>query len=257
MQLIDIRMSFAVLGLVTKEAAGESDDAQAGPDKGILLANKSGARTGKRVSFADGYAPGQDSDAEPPPKKKKKKKARVRGCAWPCPASHPDHVPLWDALPPPEPPPGSPPARAHCALARCAIGIWSAKTTGALRRRRYRAGVYVQTAGSPECVAGTDVRGLTAAARLTLRGTPCIHTRAEPDTTECGLKEHRHANFAKELVIEVAVSEKNSLELVPKNYQLTYLATLTVVSHVAREAEAQPQWLRIYHCVLSLNFRTS
>ncbi|GBP16992.1 hypothetical protein EVAR_8068_1 [Eumeta japonica] len=33
-------------------------------------------------------------------------------------------------------------------------------------------GLGVQTAGSPECVAGTDARGLTAAARLTLRGTP-------------------------------------------------------------------------------------
>ncbi|GBP05406.1 hypothetical protein EVAR_76816_1 [Eumeta japonica] len=48
----------------------------------------------------------------------------------------------------------------------------------------------VQTAGSPECVAGTDARGLTAAARLTLRGTPHTHIRAEPDTTECDLKEH-------------------------------------------------------------------
>ncbi|GBP66570.1 hypothetical protein EVAR_44431_1 [Eumeta japonica] len=48
----------------------------------------------------------------------------------------------------------------------------------------------VQTAGSPECVAGMDARGLTAAARLTLRGTPHTHTRAEPDTMERGSKEH-------------------------------------------------------------------
>ncbi|GBP09408.1 hypothetical protein EVAR_5827_1 [Eumeta japonica] len=64
-------------------------------------------------------------------------------------------------------------------------------------------GLGVQTAGSPECVTGTDARGLTsiysylsmdltAAARLlTLRSTP--HTRAEPDTMERGSKEHRHA----------------------------------------------------------------
>ncbi|GBP19497.1 hypothetical protein EVAR_102044_1 [Eumeta japonica] len=42
-------------------------------------------------------------------------------------------------------------------------------------------------------VAGTDARGLTAAARLTLRGTPHTRTRAEPDTTERGSKEHCHA----------------------------------------------------------------
>ncbi|GBP30857.1 hypothetical protein EVAR_91598_1 [Eumeta japonica] len=51
-------------------------------------------------------------------------------------------------------------------------------------------GLGVQTAGSPECVAGTDARGLTAAARLTLRGTPHTHTRAEPDITERGSKEY-------------------------------------------------------------------
>ncbi|GBP60808.1 hypothetical protein EVAR_85068_1 [Eumeta japonica] len=51
-------------------------------------------------------------------------------------------------------------------------------------------GLGVQMAGSPECVAGTDARGLAAAARLTLRGTPHTHTRAEPDTTERGSKEH-------------------------------------------------------------------
>ncbi|GBP33043.1 hypothetical protein EVAR_18521_1 [Eumeta japonica] len=54
-------------------------------------------------------------------------------------------------------------------------------------------GLGVQTAGSPECVAGKDARGLTAAARLTLRGTPHTYTRAEPDTTERGSKEHCHA----------------------------------------------------------------
>ncbi|GBP91161.1 hypothetical protein EVAR_65607_1 [Eumeta japonica] len=51
-------------------------------------------------------------------------------------------------------------------------------------------GLGMQTAGSPECVARTDAHGLTAAARLTLRGTPYTHTRAEPDTTERGSKEH-------------------------------------------------------------------
>ncbi|GBP91016.1 Acetylcholine receptor subunit beta-like 1 [Eumeta japonica] len=51
-------------------------------------------------------------------------------------------------------------------------------------------GLGMQTAGSPECVAGTDARDLIAAARLTLRGTPRTHTRAEPDTTKRGSKEH-------------------------------------------------------------------
>ncbi|GBP33609.1 hypothetical protein EVAR_32107_1 [Eumeta japonica] len=45
----------------------------------------------------------------------------------------------------------------------------------------------------PELLAGTDARGLTAAARLTLRGTPHTRIRAEPDTTERGSKEHCHA----------------------------------------------------------------
>ncbi|GBP35307.1 hypothetical protein EVAR_20680_1 [Eumeta japonica] len=51
-------------------------------------------------------------------------------------------------------------------------------------------GLGVQTTGLPECVAGTDARGLTVAARRTLRGTPHTHTRAGPDTTERGSKEH-------------------------------------------------------------------
>ncbi|GBP73825.1 hypothetical protein EVAR_54877_1 [Eumeta japonica] len=51
-------------------------------------------------------------------------------------------------------------------------------------------GLDVQTAGSPECVAGTEARGLTAAARLTLRGTSHTYIRAELDTTERGSKEH-------------------------------------------------------------------
>ncbi|GBP18364.1 hypothetical protein EVAR_14757_1 [Eumeta japonica] len=50
-------------------------------------------------------------------------------------------------------------------------------------------GLGVQTAGSPDHIAGTDARGLTAAARLTLCGTPHTRTRAEPDTTERDSKE--------------------------------------------------------------------
>ncbi|XP_050356972.1 WD repeat-containing protein 87-like [Nymphalis io] len=100
-----------VLGEVAKEV--ESVDAETYqkdvPEKGILITNlTTEPRSFKRVSFADGYKPGQDSDVEEPPVKKRKK-ARRYGCAWPCSAAHADHVPLWDALPPPPPPPGSPP----------------------------------------------------------------------------------------------------------------------------------------------------
>ncbi|GBP24882.1 hypothetical protein EVAR_14216_1 [Eumeta japonica] len=51
-------------------------------------------------------------------------------------------------------------------------------------------GLGVQTAGSPEYIAGTDPRSLTVAARHSLRGTPHTRTRAESDTTEHGSKEH-------------------------------------------------------------------
>ncbi|XP_075987091.1 uncharacterized protein LOC142983841 [Anticarsia gemmatalis] len=109
MSSLDERISQALRTTVLGEVAKDSEETDAdkdGPEKGILL-TKSEARGAKRVSFADGYKPGQDSDVEEPPKKKKK--TRRFGCAWPCPATHPDHVPLWDALPPPPPPPGSPP----------------------------------------------------------------------------------------------------------------------------------------------------
>ncbi|XP_026317314.1 myb-like protein X [Hyposmocoma kahamanoa] len=103
-----------VLGEVAKEAEGDKDV----PEKGILVTKAlsvgESGRGVKRVSFADGYKPGQDSDTEEPPLKKRKKVRRL-GCAWPCAASHPDHVPLWDALPPPPPPPGSPPPPARAA----------------------------------------------------------------------------------------------------------------------------------------------
>ncbi|XP_060807557.1 trichohyalin isoform X3 [Amyelois transitella] len=101
---IDLALKNTVLGDVAKDA--NEDDREA-PEKGILVSKANATRAVKRVSFADGYTPGQDSDVEAPPKKKKK--SRRYGCAWPCPASHPDHVPLWDALPPP-PPPALPPA---------------------------------------------------------------------------------------------------------------------------------------------------
>ncbi|GBP05595.1 hypothetical protein EVAR_71956_1 [Eumeta japonica] len=68
------------------------------------------------------------------------------------------------------------------------------RVTTTLRERSLGAetvrGLGLQTAGSPECVAGTDARGLTAAVRCTLRGTPHTHTRAELDSTERGSKEH-------------------------------------------------------------------
>lgn len=79
----------------------ETED-KASHAKGALAKELNRSRQNKRVSFADGYKPGQDSDTEKPPKKRSKL-SRV-GCSWPCPASHPDHVPLWDALPPPPPP---------------------------------------------------------------------------------------------------------------------------------------------------------
>ncbi|GBP79496.1 hypothetical protein EVAR_59170_1 [Eumeta japonica] len=70
------------------------------------------------------------------------------------------------------------------------IGIWSVN----LRERSLSAetvsGFGVQTVRSPEYITETDARGLTAAARLILRGTPHTHIRAEPDTTEHGSKEH-------------------------------------------------------------------
>ncbi|GBP41493.1 Inter-alpha-trypsin inhibitor heavy chain H3 [Eumeta japonica] len=67
-------------------------------------------------------------------------------------------------------------------ITKIAIGIWSVN----LRERSLGAetvsGLGVQTAGSPEYVAGTALHNFTAAARRTLRGTPHTHTRAEPDT---------------------------------------------------------------------------
>ncbi|KAJ0171137.1 hypothetical protein K1T71_013336 [Dendrolimus kikuchii] len=110
---LDARISHALKNTVLGEVAklDEKEIDKDGPDKGILvtksLAINDSVRGAKRVSFADGYKPGQDSDLEEPPKKKRK--TRRFGCAWPCPATHADHVPLWDALPPPPPPPGSPP----------------------------------------------------------------------------------------------------------------------------------------------------
>ncbi|XP_045541756.1 homeobox protein engrailed-1 [Papilio machaon] len=107
---IDHALKNTVLGEVAKEDSPPDPDKDA-PEKGILIVSGEAARGGKRVSFADGYKPGQDSDVEEPPVKKRRKVKRA-GCAWPCPAAHPDHVPLWDALPPPPPPPpGSPPPR--------------------------------------------------------------------------------------------------------------------------------------------------
>ncbi|XP_013148848.1 PREDICTED: zinc finger CCCH domain-containing protein 13-like isoform X2 [Papilio polytes] len=103
---IDHALKNTVLGEVAKEDSPEID--KDAPEKGILVSSGEASRGGKRVSFADGYKPGQDSDVEEPPVKKRRK-LRRSGCAWPCPAAHPDHVPLWDALPPPPPPPGSPP----------------------------------------------------------------------------------------------------------------------------------------------------
>ncbi|GBP63097.1 hypothetical protein EVAR_50053_1 [Eumeta japonica] len=73
------------------------------------------------------------------------------------------------------------------------ISHLSAKTTERSLGAETVCGLGVQTAGSPELLAGTDARGLTAAARLTLRGTPHTRTRAEPDTIERGSKEHCHA----------------------------------------------------------------
>ncbi|XP_061380261.1 biorientation of chromosomes in cell division protein 1-like 1 isoform X2 [Danaus plexippus] len=102
---IDKALRETVLGEVAKEL--EVDTEKEAPEKGILMTVIPESRGSKRVRFADGYTPGQDSDVEDPPVKKKKR--RRYGCPWPCPATHPDHVSLWDALPPPPPPPGSPP----------------------------------------------------------------------------------------------------------------------------------------------------
>ncbi|XP_063389690.1 WD repeat-containing protein 87-like isoform X1 [Cydia fagiglandana] len=109
---LDDRIDQALRHTVLGEIAMEPENKDADPDrdnreKGILI-TAGGGRGVKRVSFADGYKPGQDSDTEEPPVKKRLR-SRRSGCAWPCPATHPDHVPLWDALPPPPPPPGSPP----------------------------------------------------------------------------------------------------------------------------------------------------
>nr|XP_026486258.1 titin-like [Vanessa tameamea] len=114
---LDDRINKALRETVLGEVANEVESVDADkdvPEKGILITNISESRSSKRVSFADGYKPGQDSDVEEPPVKKRKK-ARRYGCAWPCPAAHADHVPLWDALPPPPPPPGSPPPPLHAA----------------------------------------------------------------------------------------------------------------------------------------------
>ncbi|CAH0764756.1 unnamed protein product [Diatraea saccharalis] len=107
---IDRALRETVLGHVAKETDDVEDDKDV-PEKGILVTKSLAEvnRGAKRVSFADGYKPGQDSDVEEPPVNRKKKSRRY-GCAWPCPASHPDHVPLWDALPPPPPPATPPPA---------------------------------------------------------------------------------------------------------------------------------------------------
>ncbi|XP_061724847.1 LOW QUALITY PROTEIN: uncharacterized protein LOC133530798 [Cydia pomonella] len=111
---IDQALRHTVLGEIAMEPENKDSDADKdNREKGILITS-GGGRGVKRVSFADGYTPGQDSDTEQPPAKKRARRARV-GCAWPCPASHADHVPLWDALPPPPPPPGSPPPPARAA----------------------------------------------------------------------------------------------------------------------------------------------
>ncbi|XP_063370269.1 ankyrin repeat domain-containing protein 11-like [Cydia amplana] len=105
---IDQALRHTVLGEIAMEPEHKDTDADKdNREKGILITS-GGGRGRKRVSFADGYAPGQDSDTEEPPPKKRMR-GRRSGCAWPCPATHADHVPLWDALPPPPPPPGSPP----------------------------------------------------------------------------------------------------------------------------------------------------
>ncbi|XP_041984162.1 uncharacterized protein LOC121736818 isoform X2 [Aricia agestis] len=110
---LDARIDQALSNSVLGEIAKDAEESQREADK-TTTAGEAG-RGMKRVSFADGYKPGQDSDVEEPPIKKRKKARRV-GCAWPCPATHPDHVPLWDALPPPPPPPGSPPRARPLAL---------------------------------------------------------------------------------------------------------------------------------------------
>ncbi|GBP62120.1 WD repeat-containing protein on Y chromosome [Eumeta japonica] len=71
-----------------------------------------------------------------------------------------------------------------------AIGIWSVNVRERSLGVETVSGLGVQTAGSPECITGTDARSLTTAARCTLRGIPHTHIRAEPDTTERGSKEH-------------------------------------------------------------------
>ncbi|GBP09152.1 hypothetical protein EVAR_102489_1 [Eumeta japonica] len=78
----------------------------------------------------------------------------------------------------------SPCARTH------GRSVCGCETTGALPGAESARGLGAHMAGWSELVAGTDARGLTAAARLTLRGTPHTCKRAEPDTTERGSKEH-------------------------------------------------------------------
>ncbi|XP_048000361.1 uncharacterized protein LOC125237385 isoform X2 [Leguminivora glycinivorella] len=113
---IDQALRHTVLGEIAMEPENKDSDADKDKEKGILITS-GGGRSLKRVSFADGYKPGQDSDTEEPPAKKRGR-ARRTGCAWPCPASHPDHVPLWDALPPPPPPP-APRRRPRAPRRRC------------------------------------------------------------------------------------------------------------------------------------------
>ncbi|KAL4712518.1 hypothetical protein ACJJTC_007534, partial [Scirpophaga incertulas] len=114
---LEARIDRALRESALGDVANDPDDKEVdkdSPEKGILVSKapvSEVARPSKRVSFADGYKPGQDSDVEEPPTKKRKKSRRY-GCAWPCPATHPDHVPLWDALPPPPPPPDPP--NTHC-----------------------------------------------------------------------------------------------------------------------------------------------
>ncbi|GBP08949.1 hypothetical protein EVAR_98586_1 [Eumeta japonica] len=75
-------------------------------------------------------------------------------------------------------------------ITKIAIGIGGENYWSAPRRRnRVRAR---RADGRVAGASGTDARGLTAA-RLTLRGTSHTRTRAEPDTTGRGSKEHCHA----------------------------------------------------------------
>ncbi|GBP23379.1 hypothetical protein EVAR_22237_1 [Eumeta japonica] len=66
----------------------------------------------------------------------------------------------------------------HGSRTRTAIGIWNVNVRERFLGAETVGGLGVQRIGSPECVAGTDARGLTAVARLTLCGTTHTHTRA-------------------------------------------------------------------------------